>query len=52
VATANEKRIKARLERIKERASEMNLQSSKSDAGAELAEEAAGLGLQLLEGRK
>jgi len=50
--TADEKRIKARLQKIKDRASEMNMQSSKSDAGAELAEEAAGLGLQLLEGKK
>lgn len=53
--TANEKRIKARLEQIKDRAAQMNADQKKKSAavtGADLAEEAAGLGLQLLEGKK
>ena len=52
MATAKQKRVKERLEQIKERAAELNMQSSKNDPGAELAEEAAGLGLELLEEAK
>jgi len=49
--TAKEKRIKDRLEQIKARASEMNASSKKKDElkASDLAEEAAGLGLELLE---
>jgi hypothetical protein len=49
--TADQKRIKARLEQIKDRAAHMAL-DAKDKAAANLAEEAAGLGLQLLEGVK
>jgi hypothetical protein len=45
--SAKEKRVKGRLEQIKERAAEMNMNDEKG--GADLAEEAAGLGLELLE---
>jgi hypothetical protein len=49
--TAKQKRIKERLEQIKARAAEMNAQQTAKGAvtGADLAEEAAGLGLELLE---
>ena len=49
--TAKQKRIKERLEQIKARASEMNaaLKTKGGVTGADLAEEAAGLGLELLE---
>ena len=53
--TAKQKRIKQRLEQIKQRAAEMNAQQQTRTAGvtaADLAEEAAGLGLELLEGVK
>ena len=52
MATANQKRILKRLEQIKERAAEMTAESSKANPAAELAEEAAGLGLQLMEKEK
>lgn len=51
MATANQKRIKARLEQIKDRAAEMAA-NAKDKTAANLAEEAAGLGLQLLEEKK
>jgi hypothetical protein len=50
--TAKQKRIKARLEQIQQRASEENARSSTRSRAvtmADLAEEAAGLGLQLLD---
>ena len=50
MASAKEKRIIARLEQIKTRAAEMNAQQktrSSAVIGADLAEEAAGLGLEL-----
>lgn len=51
MASAKAKRIIERLEQIKERASEMNAaQSTKGGvSGSDLAEEAAGLGLELAE---
>jgi len=52
--TAKEKRIRERLEQIKERAAEENTRGTRSGGVTmgDLAEEAAGLGLELLEGRK
>jgi len=52
--TAKEKRIRARLEQIKLRAAGMNANAKNKDEvkGSDLAEEAAGLGLELLEGKK
>lgn len=49
--TAKQKRIKERLEQIKARAAEMNAQQQTKGAvsGSDLAEEAASLGLELLE---
>ena len=54
MATANQKRILARLEQIKELAAAYAANPKQTDAktSANLAEEAAGLGLQLLEGKK
>jgi hypothetical protein len=54
VATANQKRIIERLEQIKDQASAYAANPKQTDAkvSANLAEEAAGLGLQLLEGKK
>ena len=54
MASAKEKRIRERLEQIKARAAEMNAAMSSKGAitGADLAEEAASLGLELLEERK
>ena len=54
MATANEKRIKARLEKIKDEASAYAANPKQTDAktSANLAEEAAGLGLQLLQEKK
>lgn len=51
MASAKQKRIRERLEQIKERAAEMNAQQKTKGAvtGSDLAEEAAGLGLELLE---
>lgn len=50
--TAKEKRIKERLQQIKDRAAEAIVHSKKDDPGMSLAEEAAGLGLELLEEKK
>jgi len=50
MASAKVKRILERLEQIKARAAEMNAQQTTKTAGitdADLAEEAAGLGLEL-----
>ena len=54
MASAKEKRIRERLEQIKARASEMNAASSTKGGitGADLAEEAAGLGLDLLDDKE
>ena len=51
--TAKEKRIRERLEQIKARASEMNSQQKTKAgvSGSDLAEEAASLGLELLDDR-
>jgi hypothetical protein len=51
VASAKEKRIRERLEQIKAAAAEMNAATPTKGGitGADLAEEAAGLGLDLLE---
>ena len=51
VPSAKEKRIRERLEQIKARASEMNAQQKTKAGvtGSDLAEEAAGLGLELLD---
>ncbi len=52
--TAKEKRIKGRLEEIKTTAAAYALNPSQADAkaSANLAEEAAGLALELLEGKQ
>ena len=54
MANAKQKRIRERLEQIKVRASEMNAASQNKGgvSGADLAEEAAGLGLELLDEKK
>ena len=54
MATAKQKRIRERLEQIKEQAVAYALNPKQADAkaSANLAEEAAGLGLELLEGVK
>lgn len=51
MSKAKVKRIKARLEQIKERAAEMNAASQTKGgvSGSDLAEEAAGLGLEAIE---
>ena len=52
--TAKEKRIKARLEQIKQQASAANaaMKTKGGVTGHDLAEEAAGLGLEVLEEKK
>jgi hypothetical protein len=52
--TAKQKRVKARLEQIREAAASYVLNPGQADAtaAANLAEEAAGLGLELLTERK
>lgn len=54
MTSAKEKRIRERLEQIKARAAEMNAASNTKGGvtGADLAEEAASLGLDLLEEKK
>ncbi len=52
--TAKEKKIKARLEQIKDTATAYAINPNQADAkaSANLAEEAAGLALELLEGKQ
>ena len=47
-----EQRILDRLSEIKARAAELNMESSEANTGADLAEEAVGLALQLYEEAK
>jgi hypothetical protein len=47
MANQKQKRIVARLEQIKAQASALNAAAKKEDAGGQLAEEAAELGLEL-----
>jgi hypothetical protein len=55
--TAKQKRVQARLQQIRDRAAQINANTANqdpknTDLGADLAEEAAGLALDLLEEKK
>lgn len=54
MASAKDKRVRERLEQIKARAAEMNaeMQTKGGVTGADLAEEAAGLGLEVLDSKE